>query len=48
MFKDEYEVTVGVDFYSKTITVEKEPVQLQIWDTVCFYGCSAGRTFINQ
>jgi GTPase SAR1 family protein len=33
-FKDEYQVTVGVDFSSKTVLVEEQPVQLQIWDTV--------------
>lgn len=33
-FKDEYEVTVGVDFSSKTVVIDGQPVQLQIWDTV--------------
>ena len=33
-FQDEYEVTVGVDFYSKTVQIDEEHVQLQIWDTV--------------
>lgn len=32
-FKDEYQVTVGVDFSSKIVEVDGTPVQLQIWDT---------------
>lgn len=34
-FSDQYNVTVGVEFTSKTIRVdEKIQVKLQIWDTV--------------
>jgi|JI9StandDraft_2_1071091.scaffolds.fasta_scaffold310336_2 small GTP-binding protein len=47
-FKDEYEVTVGVDFSSKTVTVDEQPVQLQIWDTVAMVLVSAARMSISQ
>jgi len=43
-FKDEYDVTVGVDFSSKMIVVDGQPVQLQIWDTVHITLFSAVRT----
>jgi small GTP-binding protein len=33
-FNDEYHVTVGVEYSTKTIDVEGEPVSLQIWDSV--------------
>lgn len=34
-FSDQYNVTVGVEFTSKTIRIdEKTQVKLQIWDTV--------------
>ena len=35
-FTDAYNVTVGVEFTSKTVRIdEKTQVKLQIWDTVC-------------
>jgi len=34
-FTDQYNVTVGVEFTSKTVRIdEKTQVKLQIWDTV--------------
>ncbi len=47
VFRDEYEVTVGVDFSSKIVTINNEPVQLQIWDTVLMRQPSAGRIFTS-
>lgn len=47
VFKDEYEVTVGVDFSSKIVTINNEPVQLQIWDTVLMRQLSAVKIFIS-
>lgn len=42
-FRADYNVTVGVEFSSKTLEIEDTPVQVQIWDTVwvCLH---AGRT----
>lgn len=35
-FTDQYNVTVGVEFTSKTVRIDdKTQVKLQIWDTVC-------------
>lgn len=42
-FWDRIMVTVGVDFSSKIVTINNEPVQLQIWDTVLMRQPSAGR-----
>ena len=37
-FTDAYNVTVGVEFTSKTVRIdEKTQVKLQIWDTVCHF-----------
>jgi hypothetical protein len=33
-FLSEYNITVGVDFKSKTVNLEDAFIQLQIWDTV--------------
>lgn len=33
-FSEEVNVTVGVDFSSKSIQVEGKKIQFQIWDTV--------------
>lgn len=33
-FLNEYNITVGVDFKSRTVHIEDRFVQLQIWDTV--------------
>jgi GTPase SAR1 family protein len=35
-FRQDYNVTIGVEFASKTITIDEEspPLTLQIWDTV--------------
>jgi hypothetical protein len=35
-FLNEYNITVGVDFKSKTVQLKDRFVQLQIWDTVSF------------
>ncbi|XP_049408918.1 ras-related protein RABB1b-like [Solanum stenotomum] len=32
-FKPVYEVTIGAEFGSRTITVDRKPIKLQIWDT---------------
>lgn len=32
-FNSRYEVTVGVEFGAKLVTINGEPVKLQIWDT---------------
>lgn len=37
-FSEQYNVTVGVEFTSKTIRIdEKTQVKLQIWDTVTIH-----------
>lgn len=33
-FKDEYALTVGVEYVQKEINVKGEPVRLQVWDSV--------------
>ena len=46
-FLNEYNITVGVDFKSKTVHIEDRFVQLQIWDTVNIDNrLSVGRRFI--
>lgn len=43
-FTDQYNVTVGVEFTSKTVRIdEKTQVKLQIWDTVRTYLCRPDR-----
>lgn len=32
-FSDKYSCTIGVDFMTKSIQIEKETIKLQIWDT---------------
>lgn len=32
-FKAGHEVTIGVEFGSKTVVVDKKPIKIQIWDT---------------
>ena len=32
-FSNQYEITIGVDYFTKSITVGEETVNLQIWDT---------------
>jgi small GTP-binding protein len=34
VFKDDYNVTIGVEFYTKPMVVDGSKIQLQIWDTV--------------
>lgn len=34
IFKLDYNVTVGVEFYTKSINQDNSSIQLQIWDTV--------------
>jgi hypothetical protein len=33
-FRDSHDLTIGVEFGTRTILVEGKPVKLQIWDTV--------------
>ena len=35
-FQENYKLTIGVEFYVKTIKVKNYAVKLQIWDTVQF------------
>lgn len=43
-FTDQYNVTVGVEFTSKTVRIdEKTQVKLQIWDTVSVDLCRPDR-----
>lgn len=32
-FNTRYEVTVGVEFGAKQVTINEDPIKLQIWDT---------------
>ncbi len=32
-YSDSYQCTVGVDFYMRTLTIDKKAIKLQIWDT---------------
>lgn len=36
-FDKNYNVTVGVEFYSRIIEIQNEEIALQIWDTVSFF-----------
>ncbi len=33
-FSQNYNMTIGIEFESKDLNIDKEKVQLQIWDTV--------------
>lgn len=33
-FTNKYQMTVGVEFVSRTIFIENQSIKLQIWDTV--------------
>ena len=33
-FQDEYEPSIGVDFFSKTVRYKDRLIKLQIWDSV--------------
>lgn len=47
-FSEQYNVTVGVEFTSKTIRIdEKTQVKLQIWDTVLFHLQRQGRKLLE-
>ncbi|KAG5561021.1 hypothetical protein RHGRI_004146 [Rhododendron griersonianum] len=44
-FQPVHDLTIGVEFGARMITIENKPVKLQIWDTVCFLFsmCIAGQ-----
>jgi GTPase SAR1 family protein len=33
-FRGDHIITIGVEFLTKTIKVEKKDIQIQVWDTV--------------
>lgn len=33
-FQSDYNITIGVEFNSKVIQIDDQPIKLQIWDTV--------------
>jgi GTPase SAR1 family protein len=35
-FKQHHDITIGVEFGARMITVKKSQIKLQIWDTVIF------------
>lgn len=37
-FQPVHDLTIGVEFGSRTIPIDGSQVKLQIWDTVCFTG----------
>jgi len=37
-FHPQHDLTIGVEFGARTITIDSKPVKLQIWDTVCSKG----------
>lgn len=34
-FQPVHDLTIGVEFGARMITIENKPIKLQIWDTVC-------------
>jgi GTPase SAR1 family protein len=34
-FQPVHDLTIGVEFGSRTITIDDSQIKLQIWDTVC-------------
>lgn len=34
-FHEFYDVTIGVEFGTRPITIDGDKIRLQIWDTVC-------------
>lgn len=35
-FQPVHDLTIGVEFGARMITIDNKPIKLQIWDTVCF------------
>lgn len=36
-FQPIHDLTIGVEFGSRTITIDNHQIKLQIWDTVCLF-----------
>ena len=36
-FNTKYQMTVGVEFLTRTITIQENTIKLQIWDTVLIF-----------
>jgi len=35
-FQPVHDLTIGVEFGARMITIDNKPIKLQIWDTVCY------------
>jgi hypothetical protein len=46
-FRQKHEVTIGVEFGAKMISIDDKNIKLQIWDTV-FFDLTLGRAIIFQ
>lgn len=36
-FQPVHDLTIGVEFGARMITIDNKPIKLQIWDTVCSF-----------
>jgi hypothetical protein len=36
-FQPVHDLTIGVEFGARMVTIDSKPIKLQIWDTVCMY-----------
>ncbi len=34
-FQPVHDLTIGVEFGARMVTIDSKPIKLQIWDTVC-------------
>ena len=39
-FQPVHDLTIGVEFGARMITIDNKPIKLQIWDTVIFFSLS--------
>ena len=46
-FRQKHEVTIGVEFGAKMITVGEKTIKLQIWDTVTLEPCRPAKKASN-
>ncbi len=46
-FQPVHDLTIGVEFGARMVTIDSKPIKLQIWDTVCMYFPSCQDSWMN-
>jgi GTPase SAR1 family protein len=44
-FRNQHELTIGVEFGAKTVEIDNTTVKIQIWDTVFYFKLGGSRSF---